>query len=380
MKLASGPALAAIATLFGALVGCPGPSGPSGGLEAASPSSSAQAIINGESCGEDVEPTAVAIIADGTFDFGNGQGFDFSQPLCTGTLIAPDVVLLAAHCLDLSALVLGFAQPTRADFYVTFEADLSRYSAADPQGPPLPLPESAIPVRDRVAHPSFDIQALGEGTGGTENDIALLFLEVNVTDVQPEIVITKTEAEQLDVGSAVTIAGWGQQTADQQPPPGTVGVKKCGSTTLDELGPTLMQVGEASASTRKCHGDSGGPTYTEVTTSSSIKRRVIGVTSRAYSAALDCGAGGVDTRVDAFLEFIDDEMSARCDDDSRTFCAVPGIIPASFFDGSSAEGEGEGEGVGDVALDTGCPQGCSSAPVDAAAGLGLLLLLRRRRR
>ena len=367
MKLA--PGLCSLAVV---VAGCP----QSAGVTSPASSSLAQEIINGESCDASVEPTAVAVIADASFDFGGGQGLDITQPICTGTLIAPDVVLLAAHCLDLSALVFGFVQPTRADFYISFETDLSRYAEADPNGPPLPLPESAIPVRDRVAHPDFNIEALGEGTTGTESDVALLFLDVAITDVAPEVVVTKAEAASLADGTTVTIAGWGQQTADQQPPPGSVGIKMCGTSTIDEIGASLMLIGESAASVRKCHGDSGGPTYTEVASSSSIKRRVIGVTSRAYSAEIDCAGGGVDTRVDAYLDFIDAQMRARCDDGTREFCEVKGILPASFFD-AGEQGE-EGEGEPDV--ETGCPQGCGSAPVDAAAGLGLLALLRRRRR
>lgn len=347
----------------------------------ASSSTASQAIINGDVCPAGVDPTAVAVIIDATITFPGQGSQDIVQPICTGTLIAPDVVMLAAHCLDTDGLTFGFGTTDRADFYVSFEGDLSRFAESQET---LPLPESAIPVRDRIANPAFDINSLGQGTAERESDIALLFLEVAVTDVQPEIVITADEASQLNVGSAVRIAGWGQQTQTEQfesPPPGTVGIKNCGASTIDELGPALLQVGAAAASVRKCHGDSGGPTYTDVTTSSSIKRRVIGVTSRAYDQE-DCGKGGVDTRVDAYLDFLNTEMTQRCDDGSRVFCDVKGVIPASFYEGA-AEGEGdgnEGEGdVGDVTPPGGCP-GCAGTPVEAGMVLGLLGLLRRRRR
>ncbi len=348
-----------------------------------------QAIINGAQCAEDVEPTAMAIMIDATINFGQGS-FDLTQAICTGTLIAPDVVLLAAHCLDTSGLTFGFGETERADFYVTFEADLSRFAENQSQEP-LPIPSSAIPASFGVAHPDFDIQSLGQGTAGVESDIALLFLAAPITDVAPEVVITEAEATQLAVGANVSIAGWGQQVATSSPfdppPAGSVGIKVCGTSTIDELGSTLMQIGDASSSTRKCHGDSGGPTYVEVS-GQGIRRRVIGVTSRAYDES-DCAKGGVDTRVDAFFDWIDGEMRAACDNDSRVFCDVPGVLSADDVAdlGGAVPGEGEGEdnngrggalGADDA---VGCPAGCSSGgDVGLFAGVLALAGVRRHRR
>lgn len=370
---------AALALVLSALPACGGAS-----VEAAA-TTETQAIINGEACSEAVDASAMAIMLDATLSF-PGQGeVDVTQVLCTGTLIAPDVVMLAAHCLDTNSLTFGFGDVLRADFYVSFEADLSRFAEAA-GGEPLPIPASAVPVRATVANSAFDINALGQGTSGNESDIALLFLAAAITDVQPEIVITREEADQLVVGKAVRISGWGQQVQTsgpfEAPPPGTVGIKVCGDSTLDELGPALMQVGAAPSAVRKCHGDSGGPTYTEVTTSSRFKRRVIGVTSRAYDQE-DCGKGGVDTRVDAYLDFLDAEMTRRCTDGSRVFCDVKGIIPASFYDnGGVAEGEGEDDDddddIGPV-TPPGCP-GCAGTPAELGVSFALLALLRRRRR
>src|SRR5688500_7053197 len=57
-----------------------------------------QSIINGSQCTEADFPTAMAIMVDATAESG-GNSQDFTTVMCTGTLIAPDVVLTAAHCL-----------------------------------------------------------------------------------------------------------------------------------------------------------------------------------------------------------------------------------------------------------------------------------------
>jgi len=359
---------------------CSGCGAAADGWDAGPPSSAAQAIINGEACDASVEPTAVALMLDGTFDFG-GQGTqDIRTVLCTGTLIAPDVVLLAAHCLDTSALTFGFGTTTRAEWYVSFEADLARFAV---QSETLPeLPASALPVRDVVAHPGFDIESLGQGVSGVESDIALVFLSAPVTDVIPEVVLAPAEATQLAVGAAVRIAGWGQQTVTQgffdPPPAGSVGIKVCGSSTINELGETLLQVGGDAATTRKCHGDSGGPTYFTLSGDQPIARRVIGVTSRAYDEQ-DCNKGGVDTRVDAFIDFLDAEMRARCDDGVRAWCDVPGVLSAAQVDAIANPGGGDDDESGDGNEDA--AQGCAAATgTDTVAAAGLLALLRRRRR
>lgn len=344
--------------------------------------SRSQDIINGEECETEVFPATVAVLSDGEISFfGNQQVVKTVS--CTGTLIAPDVVLTAAHCVDMSIQTMGFGAVDREGYAVTFQPDLTDLA----EGRTSDFPEDTVYASSWVAHSGFSMNALGGVSGpGEYHDIALIFLEKPIEHVRPEIVITPTEALQFDVGSDIAIAGWGMSVPGENtgqfpppsPPPGTVGKKVCATSRINELGDTEMQVGSDEASSRKCHGDSGGPSYFDVATQRDVKRRVIGITSHAYDQR-DCQVGGVDTRVDAYFEWIDTEMKNGCLDGKRAWCEVQGIIPAEYYDAPLLVADNETDplpgSAGDVA-EGGCGN-CASSPADFLAFIVALAVRRR---
>lgn len=374
------------------LVSACGPAGES--IDLAGDSASEAAIINGESCEAETYPTAAAILVDARVSIPVLGESDIKTVICTGTLIAPDTVLTAAHCLDATGLTFGFGEVLRESYSVTFDPDLvALASQGQEQGASVELPESRIEAAAFFMHEDFSLDSF-EGVNGPGDfyDIGVVFLEETV-DIAPEIVVTAEEAEQIVVGADVAIAGWGQQVPTDgpfdAPPEGSVGQKVCALSFINEVGTTEFQVGGDSETSRKCHGDSGGPTYMTIETDLVNKQRVIGITSHAYDAE-DCAKGGVDTRVDSYLDWLDDKMVNACEDGTRAWCDVPGVIPPSFYEpelnepeGPSPEGEPDGETPPGLNLIGGCnAQGAgnqSNFLFGALALLGLAGLLRRRR-
>lgn len=343
-------------------------------------------IINGEDATSDDYPATGGMIMDAHLDLGSyGEG-DVRVFVCSSTLIAPDTILLAAHCLDEYAFTYGLGDMEINEIRWTRQQDLTdwdgtSYRKAD-------WPEDSVVVSDWVANDEFDLRSMS--TGIAENyDIALLFLEEPITDVDFVYLPTEDETDQVEEGAEVTVVGWGlqQQTATgETPEEGTYALKQMGTSVVGEVGDAEFQVGPDEDDVRKCHGDSGGPTFIEVETDSPVTQRLVGVTSHAYDRT-DCNSkGGVDTRVQAYREWIETEMSARCEDGTRSWCEETGIPkPPEPEPVAEDDGDSDDTGVG-FEDDDGKRGGCSTGGAGSAGGLfsamlaGMALARRRMRR
>lgn len=332
-----------------------------------------EAIINGEDATLDDYPMTGNLMLDATLDMGSWGQNPVHAPICSSTLIAPDVVLLASHCVDEAALTMGMGELIDPDWRWTRQADLTAYA----EGHNLGWPEDNVVVTDFVQHPDWDMNALEMGLN-ENHDVALLFLSEALEDVPLGVLPTADEASQITVDTEVDVVGWGQQVATsmwEQPPAGTVGQKVWGTSYIAELSDVEFQVGAVEQDVRKCHGDSGGPTFMVMDTPTADPVRIIGVTSHAYDET-DCDSkGGVDTRVDHYLGWIDQAMRDACADGTRVWCdGEQGILPpeAGLWTDIWAGMQTSEEAVG----------GCTTAPVGALGvwGLGLLAVAARRRR
>jgi len=317
----------------------------------------AHGIIHGEDAEVEDYPMTAGLLVEGT-------ALNLTERLlmCSSTLIAPDVVLAAAHCVDIESMADMYGIVVEdVSFAFSRQADLREYGFT--LDDPPDWPDDAVHAWDWVVHPDWSFEGLDVGL--SENfDISLIFLEEPVAWPYAYLP-TAEEADQIEVGEEVAIVGWGQQTANNETSPS--GVKQMGMSTITEVAAYEFKVGETASDTRKCHGDSGGPSFMWVDTDTEEDMRIVGVTSHAYDQTDCTQTGGVDTRVDHYLEWIDDEMRSRCEDWSRVWCRQQGIVDPAHVGMERPGG-------------CGCSTGATGGAVPGVVVLLGLLGVRRRRR
>ena len=202
-----------------------------------------------------------------------GVGTTFE--LCSGALIAPNVVLMARHCVTKNATT-------------SVACDENGRSA---NGPHVTADEEPATISVYLgSSPNFAKLGISKGraivspTGPylCDSDIALVVLDTPITDVAPLEVRIHTAARK---GEMIRSVGYGQN--DQASPIGTrfrkggvavLAQGKAVSPSKTPLGTHEFEVGKSI-----CQGDSGGPAISEETGA------VIGVVSRGGGCGDDFG-------------------------------------------------------------------------------------------
>lgn len=252
-------------------------------------------------------------------------GLQVGASLCTGTVVAPDLVLTAAHCLD--------GQPPIPTIRVFFGNDLED-----------PLGGAPIGVTAYGSHPSYcpddcDTDIFDIGYVRLASEVQLDFAEPLVDPEQ--------YAQLVGPGTEVRIVGFGQDEEGDQ------GFKRevvVPIRSFTDSGAEFLAGGDGKDS---CNGDSGGPA---LITLPNGDRKLLGILSRGF----DCGEGGIYGSPYPALCWVRDEtgvdLTNGCND-----CDCVAIDVGKDDDGC------------------GCREERRSPPGTALLALGLLALRRRRR-
>lgn len=234
---------------------------------------------------------------------------DAGTATCTGSLIARDIVLTAAHCLADEGL-RGVA--------VLFSLDDTNLTE-----------EQVIYAADGAIHPDY---MPTDDESKVWNDIAIIKLEKPApADFQLAVLPTVETIKQLVTGSKLTLAGYGITNAvirkllkdkngkvviGKDGQPATIELPGRGSGTLRSV--ANIEVTGLTADAKEisfdqkdlrgaCHGDSGGPALLQLQDGTYIQ---VGVTSRGTNLLGNCNEGAIYSGVAGQIEWITSAIEA----------------------------------------------------------------------
>jgi len=224
----------------------------------------ATAIVGGENVPPGMWPDTVAVLGD--------------SGACTGTLIAPDVVLTAGHCAQIN--------PTQVIAATTDYASSGGIR---------------VNVVKTTAYPNWQ----------TSYDVAVLVLATPVTSVPPRKVGTSCTFKLFQPDTAVRLVGFGATSMD-----GTAAntqLKQAMTAVTDPdcssgngcntaVAPGGEFIAGGTGTADSCYGDSGGPVYLETARGTVV----VGAVSRGVAnSTTPCGGGGIYVRTDNLIEWIE---------------------------------------------------------------------------
>jgi MYXO-CTERM domain-containing protein len=301
----------------------------------------ASPVIGGAAATKDQIFSTVALLAP-----------DDPNYICSGILIAPSVVVTAAHCIYKVA-----CQTEYAPYDLTVVAGALDATTASA--------EQHYDIANMIPYPGFVCPM--PDTLGVVNDLAIILLKGSITSLSPIPTVTFDKIKSaLSTGTLVTIEGYGDRNTGMT----QFGQVYTAQTPYQEASTTELIAGAMSAPDT-CTGDSGGPVYLTVEGT----KYVVGMTSRGNGPDTACGnapMGGIYTILG--VQNYDDWLKTKSG----------GAYAGSTFLRGSSDGGVDGGDNGSSSGIPGCNCQVGSAPVSSApgfwTGVGIALLAAKRRR
>lgn len=258
--------------------------------------------------------------------FQAGSGF------CTGTVVAPRLVLTAGHCLA------GFA-PGSTTITIYY-------------GPEAFLQSQSVDAVSWGTHPEFCSKT---SCGDDIHDLGYLTLPSDfVVQQYPSLIVDQqTWDESMTPGTVVTLVGYGEADNDPGAPNSGNGIKREVDVTIDHLTPKGLEFFAGGDGKDTCRGDSGGPAFVTLDDGTLA---LAGILSRGSDP---CGEGGFYGAPYAGLCWVRDETGVD-------------LVPSGCADCACLDTAPPPEGCG-----------CTTDPAGAPlhwSGLAVLAMLSRRRR
>jgi len=298
--------------------------------------------------GADAVGASQAAITQGTpttGDLGVVALLESGTLVCTATLVAPRVLLTAAHCLPDGAMPQAFF-------------------GESPQAG-----GTSLALLDTIRHPEFDATTL-------TNDVALALLSDAAPSGATPWPLPAAPLGASAVGLPLRLVGFGRTGPNDMTAP----QKRQGTAVVASL--SSQELTFTPSPSQTCSGDSGGPAFATL----DGVEVVVGVTS---SGDPQCDQRAVDMRVDAYASFIEPWLKAtaegaagpgqRCYYDTNCASSAGACTPAlddptlSFCSPPCGAGGACPAGLQCLAGDAGSPLCRHPLPSPGAQGAGCQL-------